>query len=145
MIRKFPPKISFFGLASLFPLIRKNKQIMEFKMQTKKKTNQISKQLEEIQKFLKKKDDHANRQASNPLNFVEAAQYLSLSHSTLYKLTYQRKIPCHKPTGKVLYFFKSELDEWITKNSEKCRTKSDELKENEDEEDSETDASAKIK
>lgn len=111
---------------------------MEFEMQTKKKTNQITKQLEEIQKLLKKKDD-------KPLNFVEAAHYLSLSHSTLYKLTYQRKIPCHKPTGKVLYFFKSELDEWITKKSEECRVKSDELKENEEEEDSETDASAKIK
>lgn len=85
-------------------------------MQTKKKTIQISKQLDQIQSLLKQKDSLAYRQASNPLNFVEAAQYLSLSHSTLYKLTYQRKIPCHKPTGKVLYFFKHELDEWIAGN-----------------------------
>lgn len=103
-------------------------------MQTKKKTNQISKQLDEIQILLKRKDD-------KPLNFVEAAQYLSLSHSTLYKLTYQRKIPCHKPTGKVLYFFKCELDEWIVKNvkseTRKVRRKNEE---NEDEEETEGDS-----
>lgn len=96
------------------------------------KSEQIKNQLDEIQILLKRKDD-------KPLNFVEAAQYLSLSHSTLYKLTYQRKIPCHKPTGKMLYFFKSELDEWISKGSDKCRVMSDELQENEDEEKTEGD------
>ncbi len=93
---------------------------------------QIKNQLEEIRTLLKKKD-------SKPLNFIEAAQYLSLSHSTLYKLTYQRKIPCHKPNGKYLYFFKHELDEWISKSSDECRVKSDELKDNEDAESAEAD------
>lgn len=111
--------------------------IKEVEMKTNQKKDKISKQLDEIQTLLKRKDD-------KPLNFVEAAQYLSISHSTLYKLTYQRKIPCHKPTGKVLYFFKSELDEWITKNSKECRLKSDELKENEDEEETEADASTSL-
>lgn len=93
------------------------------------KSEQIKKQLDQIQSLLKQKD-------SKPLNFIEAAQYLSISHSTLYKLTYQRKIPCHKPTGKVLYFFKHELDEWISKGSDESRVKSDELKENENEDES---------
>lgn len=90
-------------------------------MQTPKKRNQISRQLEEIQSLLKQKD-------KKPLNFVEAAKYLSISHSTLYKLSYQRKIPSHKPSGKLLYFFKHELDEWISKGSAECRVMNDELK-----------------
>jgi excisionase family DNA binding protein len=99
------------------------------------KKEKISEQLSEIQTLLKKKDD-------KPLNFVEAARYLSISHSTLYKLTYQRKIPSYKPSGKLLYFFKHELDEWISKGSDERRVKpatagkSDELKGNEDEDES---------
>ncbi len=50
------------------------------------------------------------------LNLNQAAQYLSISHSQLYKYTSQRKIPFHKPAGKYLYFFKHELDEWIRQN-----------------------------
>ncbi len=50
------------------------------------------------------------------LNLNQAAQYLSISHSQLYKYTSQRKIPFHKPAGKYLYFFKRELDEWIHHN-----------------------------
>ena len=97
------------------------------------KSEQIKNQLDEIQILLKRKDD-------KPLNFVEAAQYLSLSHSTLYKLTYQRKIPCHKPTGKVLYFFKHELDEWIVKNvKSETREVIQKNKENEDEKKTEGD------
>ena len=83
-------------------------------MKTKKQENHISRQLEEIQSFLKQKDQ-------KPLNFVEAAQYLSISQSTLYKLTYQRKIPAHKPSGKLLYFFKHELDGWIRKNNSELK------------------------
>jgi excisionase family DNA binding protein len=41
---------------------------------------------------------------TKPLNLVEAAKYLSISQSHLYKLTSQRKIPSHKPNGKYLYF-----------------------------------------
>ena len=82
--------------------------------------------LSEIEKLLIRKDD-------TPINFVQAAQYLSISHSHLYKLTSQRKIPFHKPSGKYLYFFKRELDEWICRNDdqvltiEECRLRNEEL------------------
>lgn len=95
--------------------------------------NQLLTKLNNLESLLRKKDD-------KPLNFVEAAQYLSLSHSTLYKLTYQRKIPCHKPNGKVLYFFKHELDEWISSNAE-CRTKNVEKKDDRKEDDVDEDES----
>ncbi|MHB8579445.1 MAG: helix-turn-helix domain-containing protein [Ignavibacteriaceae bacterium] len=68
--------------------------------------NEVLKKLQRIESLL-------DENKSNLLNFNQAAQYLSISHSHLYKLTSQRKIPFHKPTGKYLYFFKSELDKWI--------------------------------
>ncbi|MGK9369694.1 helix-turn-helix domain-containing protein [Melioribacter sp. Ez-97] len=80
------------------------------------KKDAIAKQLEEIKSLLKKKVDQANRYASKPLNFNQAAEYLGFSHSYLYKLTSRKIIPCHRPTGKVLFFNKAELDEWIFEN-----------------------------
>ncbi len=50
---------------------------------------------------------------------IEASEYLGISKSTLYKLTSQRKIPFHKPNGKLIYFQKSDLDNWALKNRNK--------------------------
>lgn len=70
------------------------------------KSEVILKELGDIKEILKKN-------VQRPLNLVEAAKYLSISQSHLYKLTSQRKIIFHKPNGKYLYFFKEELDEWV--------------------------------
>lgn len=50
------------------------------------------------------------------LNFKEAREYLALSNSQLYKLTRSGDIPFYKPTGKLIYFNKQELDEWMCRN-----------------------------
>lgn len=50
------------------------------------------------------------------LNFAEAAKYLELSHSHLYKLTSGGNIPFYKPNGKKRYFNRVELDEWLLRN-----------------------------
>lgn len=50
------------------------------------------------------------------LNFNETARYLDVSHSHLYKLTSQGKIPFHKPNNKKLYFSRQELDKWLMQN-----------------------------
>ncbi len=50
------------------------------------------------------------------LTFDEAALYTDLSKSYLYKLTSTGGIPCYKPNGKVLYFSKTELDNWMMQN-----------------------------
>lgn len=50
------------------------------------------------------------------LNFKEAREYLGLSNSQLYKLTRNGDIPYYKPTGKLIYFNKQELDEWVFQN-----------------------------
>ena len=43
----------------------------------------------------------------------EVAEYLNLSPSYIRKLTSTKEIPHRKPTGKRLYFVKSEINDWI--------------------------------
>ena len=68
---------------------------------------------EEIILRLKRIEKLQHQQDNRPLNLVEASEYLSISQSHLYKLTRKKLIPCHKPNGKYLYFFRRELEEWV--------------------------------
>ncbi len=69
----------------------------------------ILKKLSTIEDLLKRKDD-------KPLTFKEACTYLGYAPSYLYKLTYKNVVPHYKPTGKIIFFSKNELDEWIFKS-----------------------------
>ena len=46
----------------------------------------------------------------------EAARYMGISKSHLYKMTMQQKIPHYKPTGKMCYFNRQELEGWLQSN-----------------------------
>lgn len=46
----------------------------------------------------------------------EAAKYMGISKSYLYKLTMLRKIPHFKPMGKMCYFNRVELEHWLQNN-----------------------------
>lgn len=46
----------------------------------------------------------------------EAARYLGVSKSYLYKLTMERKVPHFKPMGKMVYFNRLELEQWLQTN-----------------------------
>lgn len=46
----------------------------------------------------------------------EAAAYMGISKSYLYKMTMRKEIPCYKPMGKVCYFDRVELEEWMRGN-----------------------------
>ncbi len=52
------------------------------------------------------------------LTFNEAAIYLDVSHSHLYKMTSTGVIPSYKPNGKKLYFNRAELDSWLLSNKQ---------------------------
>jgi excisionase family DNA binding protein len=100
---------------------------MEKKASSKKNTlrtlqKEILKKLTSIESLLTKNND-------KPLTFREACTYLGYAPSYLYKLTYKKLIPYYKPTGKMIFFSKNELDEWIFRGSDECRVTSDELKE----------------
>jgi excisionase family DNA binding protein len=55
------------------------------------------------------------------LNFSEAARYLNLSRSHLYKLTSGKEIPHYKPRGKQVFFERKELDQWLLQNRQTTR------------------------
>ena len=54
--------------------------------------------------------------AKEVLNLEEAASFLGIAKSTLYKMTHENRIPFYKPAGKLIYFEKSVLLEWIRSN-----------------------------
>lgn len=54
--------------------------------------------------------------AKDMLTMNDAVLYTGLGKSYLYVLTCKNKIPYYKPNGKTLYFKKSELNEWLSRN-----------------------------
>lgn len=46
----------------------------------------------------------------------EVARYMGISKSYLYKLTSRGEIPHYKPLGKVCYFNRREIEEWLQSN-----------------------------
>lgn len=47
------------------------------------------------------------------LSFDEAVVYMNISPSLLYRLTSKRAIPAFKPGGKLLFFRRADLDNWM--------------------------------
>lgn len=50
------------------------------------------------------------------LTSTEAAAYIGVSLSYLYKLTHRQQIPHSKPLGKMCYFDRLELEAWLMSN-----------------------------
>jgi len=50
------------------------------------------------------------------LTTQEAAQYLGMKVSTLYKKTMNNELPFYAPCGKRLYFKRTELEKWMLQN-----------------------------
>ena len=60
------------------------------------------------------------------LSFDEACEYTGISRSYMYKLTASRNVPHSKPSGKVIFFNKEKLDEWLLNNAIKTQEEIDE-------------------
>lgn len=50
------------------------------------------------------------------LTSEETAKYMGISRSYLYKLTMRQEIPHFKPMGKMCYFNRKEVEEWLQTN-----------------------------
>ena len=46
----------------------------------------------------------------------ECAKYMGVSKSYLYKLTMRQQIPHFKPMGKMCYFNRVEIEQWLQSN-----------------------------
>ncbi|ASV29297.1 helix-turn-helix transcriptional regulator [Maribacter cobaltidurans] len=53
------------------------------------------------------------------LTFEETCDYTGISRSYLYKLTASGNIPHSKPNGKMIFFEKCKLNDWLLQNSRK--------------------------
>ena len=53
------------------------------------------------------------------LNVEELAEYTGLKKSYIYKLVHSNSLPFSKPNGKVLFFDKQKIDEWLLQNASK--------------------------
>lgn len=77
----------------------------------------ILSKLDSIESLLKSiVNDDANgngERTDRKMDAAGAAEYLGISRSTLYKKTSRAELPCHRPGGKILHFFRSELDAYI--------------------------------
>ena len=60
-------------------------------------------------------------QVKNILSFEEACLFLNFSKSYLYKLTSACVIAHYKPSGKMVYFEREELEKWLRQNPVKTR------------------------
>lgn len=54
------------------------------------------------------------------LTSEETARYMGVKRSYLYKLTMRGEIPHYKPMGKMCYFNRREIEEWLQQN--RCAT-----------------------
>lgn len=50
------------------------------------------------------------------LTSEETARYMGISRSYLYKLTMRQEIPHFKPMGKIVYFNRTEVEQWLQSN-----------------------------
>lgn len=55
-------------------------------------------------------------QSKQVLTLEEAALFMGISKSSLYKMTHKHELPFFRPNGKLIYFEKEELVAWMRKN-----------------------------
>ena len=80
-----------------------------------RKDSRLQRQIEELQKRLDAVEDILDN-TKEVLSVEEAARFMNIARSSLYKMTSDRSIPFYRPNGKMIYFEKADILEWIRKN-----------------------------
>lgn len=78
-----------------------------------KKIQTMYKEAEELADLITASTILCNKEV---LTSDEVAKYMNISKSYLYKLTMNREIPHYKPMGKMCYFNRLELEQWLQSN-----------------------------
>jgi excisionase family DNA binding protein len=79
--------------------------------------HQTDQRIEAIQTFIEKQT-LANKEI---LTLGDAALFLGVSKSYLYKKTSKREIPFYRPGNKTIFMRRSELQEWIFSNRQSTK------------------------
>ena len=80
-----------------------------------RKDSRLQRQIEELQKRMDAVEDILDN-TKEVLSVEEAARFMDIARSSLYKMTSDRSIPFYRPNGKMIYFEKVDILEWIRKN-----------------------------
>ena len=59
------------------------------------------------------------------LNIRDLCDYTGYSRSYIYKLTSRNAIPYFKPSGKMVFFEREEIDSWLLRNKQEVKEQSD--------------------
>ena len=70
----------------------------------------------EYKRFADKVAEEATYTSKEVLTSEEVSRYMGISLSYLYKLTMRRQIPHYKPLGKMCYFNRVEVEQWLQSN-----------------------------
>lgn len=91
-------------------ILDKRIALLELKMQEMKAVGSeaIEQRLDKIERRL--------YSSKGMLTSLEAADFMGISISMLYKMTSRLEIPHYKPRGKMVYFDKQELEDWMRNN-----------------------------
>ena len=75
----------------------------------------LTKQVAELQGRIDSLENILN-QGKDVLTLEEAAKFMGIARSSLYKLTHEQLIPFFKPNGKMVFFEKADLVAWMKQN-----------------------------
>ena len=79
------------------------------------KDTQMTKRIADLQKRVETLEDMLEA-GKEVLTVEEAAKFMGMARSSLYKMTSDQTIPFYRPNGKMIFFEKSDILSWIRKN-----------------------------
>ena len=79
------------------------------------KDTQLTKLIADLQKRVETLEDMLEA-GKEVLTVEEAAKFMGMARSSLYKMTSDQTIPFYRPNGKMIFFEKTDILSWIRKN-----------------------------
>ena len=89
------------------------------------KDTQMTKLIADLQKRVETLEDMLDA-GKEVLTVEEAAKFMGMARSSLYKMTSDQTIPFYRPNGKMIFFEKSDILSWIRKNRVSSREENEE-------------------
>ena len=77
--------------------------------------SELAKYVAELEKRVRNLEDKFDS-GKEVLTLQEAAQYMGIARSSLYKMTSSQTIPFYRPNGKLIFFEKDDILSWIRRN-----------------------------
>lgn len=77
--------------------------------------SELAKYIAELEKRVRNLEDKFDS-GKEVLTLQEAAQYMGIARSSLYKMTSNQTIPFYRPNGKLIFFERDDILSWIRRN-----------------------------